>query len=201
MAEEAMNMKKSTRIILIVLAVILVIATAFLITAYLTFRSEVETSTDINDYIAYTLNTPSEDEDPVVMPKLETLGNMTDTDFLYCERINPVFAFSFYRLAVSYNEEDYEKEKALLDGRYTFLNSSASDCDFSPDFEYEGYSFRTAWDDATLGLYYPKRMFFVGTNDSERKIIYICYRDSDLDSVYDFTELFRDRGVTVSNKK
>lgn len=198
-------MKKSTKIILIVLAVILVIASVFLITVYLAFRSDVETSTDINDYIAYTSSTPSEDEDPVVMPKLETLGNITDTDFLYRYKINIIYDLTVYRLTVSYDEEDYEKEKALLDSRYAFytspiFESEAKDHALAVDFEYCGYSFRTARDNSNIGLYYPKRMFFVGTNDSERKIIYICFRDSELDYLTSFPSFFREEKITVSNK-
>ncbi|MGN1444546.1 MAG: hypothetical protein ACI4XE_11935 [Acutalibacteraceae bacterium] len=204
MAKEVRETKKRTKIFLIILAVLLVIALAFLITAYLTFRSEVETSTDINDYIAYT--SKESDEDPVVMPKLETLGNMTDTDFLYRYKTNVIYDLTVYRLTVSYDEEDYEKEKALLDSRYAYYDSPISETEakdhaLAVDFEYRGYSFRTVRDDSAAALFYPRQMFFVGTNDKKKTIAYIYYEDSELDYLTSFPSFFREEKITVSNKK
>lgn len=204
MAQEVRETKKRTKIFLIILAVLLVVAAAFLITAYLTFRSEVETSTDINDYIAYTSSTPSEDEDPVVMPELETLGNLTDTDFLYRYKTNVIYDLTVYRLTVSYDEEDYEKEKALLDSRYAFYDSPISESEaknhaLAVDFEYRGYSFRTVRDDSAATLFYPRQMFFVGTNDKKKTIAYIYYEDSELDYLTSFPSFFREEKITVSN--
>lgn len=207
MAVEVTAMKKSTKIILIVLAVILVVVSAFLIIVSLALRGKVvETSTDIDDYITYTSAVPDGNEDPVIMPKLETLGNITDTDFQYCKRVHFLYELTSYRLAVSYDEEDYEKEKALLDSRYTYYDSPIFDShapghELAVDFAYRGYSFRTVRDESESTLYYPTKMFFVGTNDKAKKIIYIYYYDIDLDYVTDFATFFRKERITVSNKK
>lgn len=177
-------MKKRTKIILIVLS-ILVLIFGILFGLFLrVFGGTYEENRDINFYIEMT----SRSEDSF-FPKLSALGNMNHIDFFYRKQLTILQTEHFYRLTVTYGEEDYSKEKENVFDQYTFFDAPITKYDegVSPDFSVGDYFFHTYTE-----FYYAKSMSFIGFNDKERKIMYAYFSDTELDDIidHDFSVFF-----------
>ena len=134
--------------------------------------------TDIRAYERYA-------EDDRYLPSLDELGEYTSVQALYHHDSALFFFWDAYHLIVSYDEPQYVQEKAALEQRYTFREKviDGDEVGFVPTQPYcdlNGYHVRML---ETEGYGFPKDVYFIGSNDEERKIIYTRFFDSDLDSV------------------
>lgn len=123
------------------------------------------------------------------LPSLDELGEYTSVQALYHHDSALIFFWDAYNLIVSYGKEDYEQAKSAVEERYTFrddTNRSAGErkdndrelVDYPPYCDLCGYHLRML-----DGQSFPNDVYFVGTNDSEKKIAYVRFYDSDLDGV------------------
>ena len=122
------------------------------------------------------------------MPTLEELGNYSKIlhyDF-YGEGFL-IFSWDADTIIVYYSDEEYEKQKVMLDEKYVFENEETASIYNSeePTVSIDGYVFRTLDTDGTYRweLEYPKKIMFIATNDEEKAICYIAYEDMDLDYI------------------
>lgn len=119
------------------------------------------------------------------MPNSDEVGEYASVQTL-CHHDSALFFFwNAYHLIVSYDEPQYQQEKAALEQRYTFREEviDGDEVGFvptQPDCDLNGYHVQIV---KTEGYGFPKDVFFIGTNDEARKIIYTRFFDSDLDSV------------------
>lgn len=113
------------------------------------------------------------------MPQTESLGNYKDTDFKYNIRIAP-FGSESATLKVKYKSKEYEQEKEKIYANYTASYFPVKDVTAQDDntIELDGYKFSYI-DQGN----YPKKLFFVATNDNKKTITYICFTDPDLDYI------------------
>ena len=142
------------------------------------------------------------------MPQTESLGNYKDTDFKYNIRIAP-FGSESATLKVKYKskeykqlvyglkrighhehhreqrhqrkrKQEYEQEKEKVYANYTASYFPVKDVTAQDDntIELDGYKFSYI-DQGN----YPKKLFFVATNDNKKTITYICFTDPDLDYI------------------
>ena len=134
------------------------------------------------------------------LPKLDEIGDYREVKALRHHDSAFVFFWDAYHLIVSYDEAQYQKEKAALEERYLFrekpvfrdsgwesaiydYHESIADgrvITYPPYCDLNGYHLRILNAD---GLGFPKEVYFIGTNDEAHKIIYSGFYDSDLDSI------------------
>lgn len=121
-------------------------------------------------------------EDAVFFPKVIELNNYNDINFKYTEN-KGVFSWYSYILKVSYSTTDFETEKSKIEGNYYF------DEDFSDVIEVDTFKIKLL-DLEKYELTYPKYMAFIGVSESTNEIVYIYYKDEDLDTIGDSWEEF-----------
>ena len=97
----------------------------------------------------------------------------SDADYLICE----------------YSGSEYQKQVETINETYSFQREklSASGRSIEPVAEIDGYTFRLLEDIA-----YPKRLFFIATNDETHEIIYLYFCDDDLDYITSLTDFILD---------
>ena len=120
--------------------------------------------------------------------KAEDMGGYTDLTF----QIYHTSAFIFYSDAstsvVSYDEQNFAKQKQQIDEKYMFLKepvkSEFNSSDYvipEAEFDIGNWHFRVV--DKGEKNNYPKDINIIGINETEKKIAYIDFSDPDLDAI------------------
>lgn len=121
-----------------------------------------------------------------IMPKLNELGNYEDYSFKYHKDSHFIFFMEqAYTLKVTYDDENYEKEKEALEDKYIYRSkkfTSYGENNKEPYFSIDSFEFKIL-SDAYESLGYPKDIIFVGTSDEENTIAYVYFTDTDLDYI------------------
>ncbi len=124
-----------------------------------------------------------------VMPTINEIGNYTKiTTEEYIHR-SLFMDKEVYILNVQFESSEYQKQKELLETKYTyqadFITQEYAELpEIFPGFLLGGYVFKTLSLE-TYNLTYPKQLYFIGISDATSEIIYISFSDIDLDYVYE----------------
>ncbi|MBP3392160.1 MAG: hypothetical protein J6L76_05155 [Clostridia bacterium] len=122
-----------------------------------------------------------------LMPTLKEIGNYVQIEhYDYFSQSGLIFTCDADTLIVSYTDEEYQKQKALLDDRYVFQEEPvSSDYTWEPYAEIQNYAFRMLCieDESSMKINYPKKIIFIATNDQQRSIAYTAFYDDDLDHI------------------
>lgn len=123
-----------------------------------------------------------------MMPKAEELGNYDGLEhYDYFSSALGIFTCDADTLIARYTSADYEKQKALLDGKFNFNQDTEN---FSCILN--GYSFRTLLTDAENDIAYPKKAIFIATNDEEKSISYTAFFNDDIDRIESLEDFLLD---------
>lgn len=125
------------------------------------------------------------------MPTLTELGAYRELEFHSHSWSTMVYFYTDAdTLIVSYEPEAYALEKSRLEERFAFCDSPLTAHGYScePAFTLDGYAFRAV----ELEGHYPKCMVLVATNDATRQIVYLCYRDSEVDYIKSLPDYITD---------
>lgn len=123
-------------------------------------------------------------------------GEYEKRSFNYFQRNMIIFESHAYTVKLSYDKEEYAKEKKELDSEYSFHNETicidSDEIEKEPEFDMGNFHFRIAdiWEDGSILNEYPKIILFIGTNDVDNKIAYVFYEDLDQDFIYGSFEDF-----------
>lgn len=182
-----MNKIKIIKIIVWVIAVLVVCV--FALGMYALFGSV--TSHNIERYINLT-------EENNFLPKLDELGEYEDYYFKYYHKNNLfIFSSDAYTLKVSYDAENYEKEKERLEQKYVYRTEPwrnwGGEKAKEAQFQIDTFDMKILSELEYDQLHYPKRLAFVGTSDKNQEIAYVYYYDSELDYIdRSFAEFLRE---------
>lgn len=173
----------SVTITIVVVAVFLLIS-AFL-TIYIVRFLFGAKSNDMNIYINIAENND-------FLPGLDELGEYDDIFFQYMHRSMLIFESDAYVLKISYDDDDYEEQKAALNNIYSY-QSTPLGSDFEspkePEFTVDTFSFRVLSMEE-YDFSYPHQLVFVGISDENKQIAYVYYYDTDLDFIETSFETF-----------
>jgi len=174
-------MKKKSTIIVVITTIVLMSIVILVPTAF----AMGVTTTNISSYESLL-------ERKNFLPNIEEFDNSENIDYYRFRKIVLFFESNAYNLKVTYNNDEYIKEKLNLDKKYDFYEDKIV-VDFldeedighkNANFKVGDYNFRTViLPDEINVLSYPKEMLFVGTNDFKNEIVYIYFFDSDLDFI------------------
>ena len=122
------------------------------------------------------------------MPELDELGNYTKAEhYDYFSSTFGIFTCDADTLIVSYDSEEYQKQKESLDNKYVFQEAEMTALEYScmPSATINAYSFRTLSIDKEYEseIDYPKKLIFIATNDQDCSISYTAFYDDDLDYI------------------
>ena len=114
------------------------------------------------------------------MPSIASCGNFLSVVSTYKKT---VIFFDVYTLGLflSYDEEEYNKQKEHIIQNYTFSDESESKSDSLA--KVNGYIIKLVEEDYPLETY--KMGFLIGTDDNNHRIGYMYYYDFDLDVLDD----------------
>ena len=187
-----MKRKKSIRIILIIFACFaaaaLIAGVGFYI--WISSLSSSRTVTDIEKYERLC----AEDSLLPALPAAERLGSYTAPDFYFAEDHFPVFANRWcYRLTLQYAPEDYAAQAEYLKKTVSFVARAGEHTHgYAPEFPCGGFRFFTE-----DGIWFPKRMDFIGFDDETRRICFIYFEDENLDDGPDFPRFLEQYGLLL----
>ena len=124
-----------------------------------------------------------------ILPKLSELKNSETINFKYYYKNNLIFGSDAYTLSVKYDEDTYFNEKKELETKYTFHLSdmyNKSSIFYMDSFRFQALSLEND------EISYPKRLMFIGTSDKLNEIVYVFYRNDDLDYIeFSFDYFFK----------
>lgn len=165
-------MKKGTKIFLSIILVTVILVGTFLIWDNFGFYYSTKSK--------YYESATSEH----LLPAVGTLPEYKSVKYKYYENWFLAFSSKAYSMIVKYDEETYENQKKVIYEPYENIN----EYEFSNEeqnivkrnlepinvdrFSFEMYS---EW--------YPKCIYFIGTNDKTNEIAYIYFEDTDLDDI------------------
>lgn len=100
-----------------------------------------------------------------------------------------------------YDQSEYLRQKALLDQKYTFQTDPMYSSDYvcQPTAQIDGYHFRLLSIEGDYQEYveYPKHLTLIACSDQTNEIVYVSFRDDDLDDISSLEELIsQDLGWT-----
>ena len=142
----------------------------------------VKTDNNIDNYVddieAY--------EASVFMPNLDNIGKYKDIEY-FSKKDESIFPEYSMQLVVKYNEEEFLKEKEILNTAYTYLESPQK-ADFDDtvftipieEFSAYGYDFKITKFEDTV---YPKNFGMIGISDEKFEIVYLWIYAPDLDYI------------------
>lgn len=116
------------------------------------------------------------------LPKLAWLGPCEEYRFCHMVQLYSIFRSDSYSLLLSYNEEQYATQKAMLEEKYTYCTEDSPY--YSPNilpgctYEMDGFEIRLV-----EGKMYPKELLFIATSDSRQEIVILYFQDWDLDYI------------------
>lgn len=133
-------------------------------------------------------------EENPLMPALSEIGS---TQSMECHNVyGYVFIFDWETdyLICRYNAEEYEKQKAALETKYTFQEETIHgyDEDCPAWAMIDGYQFRFLSFDAYSDLMFPKYLIMIGYSDQAQEIVYLVFDDIDLDYITSLEEFILD---------
>lgn len=179
-------MKKTTKIILIVISSILALALLVGVSYGIYLKTVIDKTCFSTDNIEEYNKAREKDEAmPEVNTKVKEFEPCNDIDFHYEQDLWFIMSERWYKLTMTYDENEYQKQTERIESEYTFISTIPDSDSYAKTFEYSDYTFRvcTPYD-------YPKEMSFIGFDEKNRKICYIYFSDIDLDSTDDFPEFF-----------
>lgn len=164
-------MKK--KIVISVVSLILLCAAAFVINALIGGW----TSYDINKYAELV-------SEQNALPKLDELGKYDSIYFKYYHNNMLIFESDAYVLKLSYDDDNYQKEKNKLSQKYIYQTEPLSYIGNTkePTFQTDSFDFKVL-DVNKYDLFYPKELIFIGTSDKSKQIAYVYFYDFDIDSI------------------
>lgn len=121
------------------------------------------------------------------MPSLDDLDGYCDISYSHQKTTMVFFESNSITLFVEYPTELYEEKKAETISSYEFLQETVTSgevyCTPPAEFEYKGYSFKTAVKPYVTQYtqYGCKSFAFVGVNDEKCRLAYCYFYDFDLD--------------------
>ena len=136
-------------------------------------------SSNINRYIKVT-------EYKNALPEIEDLGEYKDIKFKYYRKNMLMFFSDAYIIRVSYNAENYEKEKDKFLQNYVFETETLYDdggYGKEPSFEMDTFGFKVISSSNYELLPYPHDIIFIGFSDEKNEIAIVHYYDFDLDYI------------------
>ena len=124
-------------------------------------------------------------ENPL-MPKLTDIGQPADISYHHISSVQLIFSSETDYLICRYTPEAYEVQKAALDEKYAFqtevIRNHHADC--APSAEVDSYLFRVlSMDEYSEDLHFPKDLVLIGTSDDVREVVYLAFRDVDIDYI------------------
>ncbi len=119
-----------------------------------------------------------------VLPALDEIGNYEDLYFKHYHDRMLFFVSDAYTLKVSYDVQNYNKEKELLSEKFVYQTDTLryNENEKEPHFQYDGFEFNVL-DVNKYDLMYPKKLVLVGFSDQKQEIAYVYYYDFDLDVI------------------
>ena len=176
---------RAGKIILIILASILTCVIAVIgLFAYFLFHVETKVSYDLERWDEL------EQLDTYDLPSSSEIGDFEKIACKYYYQRQYIFVSEAYTLKAAYLEDEFEKQKKLIDEKYTFLSTvtirddnGETSTEKPATFVHDGFKFRmieAVWKGYRM---YPKVMIFIGTSDTTNEIAYVLFMDSDLDYV------------------
>ena len=124
-----------------------------------------------------------------LMPALSDVGDASKVTYCDYFSLQLIFTSDADYLICEYSGSEYQKQVETINETYSFQREklSASGRSIEPVAEIDGYTFRLLEDIA-----YPKRLFFIATNDETHEIIYLYFCDDDLDYITSLTDFILD---------
>lgn len=130
------------------------------------------------------------------MPELDSLHGYTDIEYTYKTRCYSTLAGFYsdaFALFVTYDQNQYIKEKETILSEYTFLDEPVMryvDTYELPvtEFEYKGYHFKIVPDQEYIDFCACKSFMMIGFNDDTSRIVYMYYYDFDIDYIAEVGE-------------
>jgi len=124
-------------------------------------------------------------ENKSLLPSMEEMGNPVSLE--YCEYdafMTALFQSDTDTLICAYTPEEYALQKAATEQQYEFAAEPYTYREHvcPAEIELDGYSFRLRIGE---GIWYPKEVALVGTNDETHEIVHIYFYDMDLDYIDD----------------
>ncbi len=118
------------------------------------------------------------------LPELDELGNYDDLNFKHYHDRTLFFVSDAYTLKVSYDNQNYNREKELLSQKFVYQTDTLKyfDNEKEPHFQYNSFEFNVL-DINEYDLMYPKKLVFVGYSDEKQEIAYVYYYNFDLDVI------------------
>lgn len=119
------------------------------------------------------------------MPTLAAPGEVQNTDYYLYRLQMMIFMDESYTIICKYDEDEYQKQKELLEQNYVFQSEPliANDHTCQAEVTVDGYLFRMVAIDSSESFIFPKSMMFIATNDDTKEIVYIAYENLDLDYI------------------
>lgn len=120
-----------------------------------------------------------------MLPSIKTLGNTQKNDYYIYSLQMMIFVDESQTLVCSYDEEEYQNQKELLEQDYVFQSEPliANDHTCQAEVTIDGYLFRMVAIDSSESFIFPKSMMFIATNDDTNEIVYLAYENLDLDYI------------------
>ena len=168
-----MKKKASGLVIIILMLCIFAVAVNAVIGGWVSYN--------INRYVNLTMTND-------ILPKLEELGEYEDIDFKFYRDNMLIFMSDTYMLKVSYDDENYKKEKELINNNYIYQTETMIDVvdeniyKKEPSFELDTFNMKMLSNDE-YHLDYPKELVFIGASDEKKMIAYVYYSNWDLDYI------------------
>lgn len=166
-------MKKAIKIILIVILILAIVVGGFF--AWCMFGSRTSTKSTYYEEIATTDGG---------LPTVDSLPEHISVEYKYFEDYMLIFTSKAYTMIIEYDEDIYNEQKEIahlpfenIDEWTTYNREDDEIITNTSPIELDGFSFKM------FSEYYPKEIYFIGTNDETNQIAYIYFEDDDLDTI------------------
>lgn len=166
-------MKKAIKIILIVILILAIIVGSLFIWDLLGFR--VSTKSKYYEELAISNK---------YLPTANSLPEHISVEYKYFQQNMLIFVSYSYTMIVEYDENTYNEQKEIahlpfenIDEFTTYNGDDNEIITNTSPIELDGFSFKM------YSEFYPKYIYFIGTNDETNQIAYIYFEDTDLDVI------------------
>ena len=182
------NIRKSYKVILSIN-----IAASFIILAYFSLIiGEFATAKHYDAAEAEQKYTIVQDENKL-LPELSQVGQYIDIEYHRVFQTALFFSWETDYLICKYTPEEYEIQKAELEEKYVFQTEppepSYHDITCEPTAEVGEYQFRFLnFEEYSHEIYFPQDLILIGNSDKTQEILYIAFKDFDLDYISDLED-------------
>ncbi len=166
-------MKTAVKIILIVILVVSIIIGSLFIWDLFGFRAS--TKSKYYEEVAATDD---------YLPTIDSLPEHKSVKYKYYQNSMLAFVSYSYTMIVEYDEAIYNSQKDIAHlpfeniDKWTTYDGQENHITTNIDLiELDGFSFKM------FSEYYPKEIYFIGTNDETNQVAYIYFEDTDLDVI------------------